>query len=897
MRTVVAHRWLSGLFLALWTALACSCSGGDDNTRPQDVTPQDIAGDQTLVDLSIQDAATEQDDLESIDTTDLTETVDVVSVPTQLVAGDVTLRLDLVNGDMVLSRGGRDLVQFPASALSAGIVKALDEMANYDPYALLSQDVFYTPPEGLLFLPGEFASWEAGEDGNSVILHVFYPETTLGATVEISVDGDNRFRFHYQPEPLDAPIAFLGVTPTIDEEEGLYGLGEFFDTVNHRGRMRAMQLEADGSLESAYNEAHVPVPFLLGTTGWGLFVESRFPGVFDCPPEGSTGLAAVFGTGVFSTSQGLTFYLMAEDHPLDVTNHYYRLTGYPRLPARWALGPWVWRDENDNQAQVESDLNAIRDLDLPTSGYWIDRPYATGVNTFDFNAPQFPDPDAMIALMHSLGFRTALWHTPYLDKSADATLELRTYAEEQGFYPPAYGMLLNKWGKPIDFTNPEAYDWWQGLIRRYSDMGIEGFKLDYAEDVVPGISSTRINLWEFFDGSDERTMHSLYNLYYHQIYAETLPEDGGFLLCRHGAYGDQVNGPIIWPGDLDANFAAHGQAMVDEDGDEYNAVGGVGPALIGGLTLGPSGFPFYGSDTGGYRHSPPEAETFIRWFESTAVSTVMQIGTSSNDVAWEFFDEENDPDGIWLNAYRTYTRLHLRLFPYEWTYAQNLLVDGRAIQRPLGLAYPEMGIHPSDVFLFGDDLLVAPVVTQGAISRTVPFPPGNWMDWWTGEVIAGNQELEVPAPLETLPLYLRQGAIVPMLRPTIDTLSPTDQTDRVDSYETTPGVLYVLAYPGGSSSFSVFDGMSLAMTPDEGSLQLQQSDGSEFTQGTVWELCRIESAEGISVHMDGEEVPVLVDLDDLQASNAAGWFYQEALGGRLFIRVPSGTHTITVTIP
>jgi alpha-D-xyloside xylohydrolase len=85
--------------------------------------------------------------------------------------------------------------------------------------------------------------------------------------------------------------------------------------------------------------------------------------------------------------------------------------------------------------------------------------------------------------------------------------------------------------------------------------------------------------------------------------------------------------------------------------------------MVAGIGLGPSGFPFYGSDTGGYRHAPPDVETFRRWFEHTAFSTVMQIGTSSNDVAWEFGDDEL------LASYRFYTRLHLRLFPYLWTYA------------------------------------------------------------------------------------------------------------------------------------------------------------------------------------------------------------------------------------
>ena len=142
-----------------------------------------------------------------------------------------------------------------------------------------------------------------------------------------------------------------------------------------------------------------------------------------------------------------------------------------------------------------------------------------------------------------------------------------------------------------------------------------------------------------------------------------------------------------------------------------------------------------------------------------------------NDVAWEF-EEANGFDQEMLDTYRLFTRLHLRLWPLAWSLAHAMLEDGRPLQRPFGLQHPELGMHPWDAYFFGDDLLVAPVVTEGARARIVPFPPGDWFDWWTGERIVGGVDLEVPAPLDTLPLFLRAGGIVPMLRPTIDTLAP-----------------------------------------------------------------------------------------------------------------------------
>jgi alpha-D-xyloside xylohydrolase len=685
-------------------------------------------------------------------------------------------------------------------------------------------------------------------------------------------------------------VAYLRLVPQVDEREGFYGLGEYFDSVDHRGKVRAMQMELDLISESASNEAHVPVPLLLGTRGWGLFVPCPYAGSFAVAHDAPDVVEATFGTGTAS-AEGLSFYLFGEEHPLDLTRHYYELTGFPGLPARWALGPWVWRDENDDQAQVESDLNAIRDLDLATTGYWIDRPYATAVNTFDFEPSQFPDPAAMVQTMHDLGFRTALWHTPYLDDEHPATEALRNEAVANGYYPLESGVDLNHWGTLLDLSNPEAAAWWQSLLQYYLDLGVEGFKLDYAEDIVAGMTLARIP-WRFADGTDERTMHSQFQRYYHQTYRELLPESGAFLLCRAGTYGDQQNGVIIWPGDLDSNFAKHYETMQD-DGESYVAVGGLPASVIAGLTLGPSGFPFYGADTGGYRHCPPDKETFTRWFEQTALSSVMQVGTSCNDVAWEA-SSETGFDQEMLDWYRQYTRLHLRLFPYLWSYANRLLIDGRPLQRALGLAHPELGVHPDDVYLLGDELLVAPVVERDARERLVPLPEGTWVHWFTGRTVRGAGQVTQAAPLGSLPLYLRAGGIVPLLRPTIDTLSPTTEPARVDSYATEPGVLYARAVYGHSGSFALFDGSSVEITVTGSESVIAVADGSEFDSGAMVELMTAERPA--SVHLGGQPLGEVDDLATLHAA-AAGWTFADARAGTLWVKLPAGGAAATVRAP
>lgn len=807
----------------------------------------------------------------------------------ELESGDLSITFDEEVDALELSRGATTLLRLPKDAFQWGTVSALEEL-NYDPYRFYVPHPLYAPAETTWISPEEIRV--GAIDDASMTLELRYPDGNLGSLV-IEAPAPGRFSALWKPEDASAPIAFFRLRPRGNAEEAFYGLGEYFDDVNHRGKVRPMQIEVDASIESGYYEAHVPVPFLTGTTGWGLYVESDRPGAFAVAADAAEPdlVEAAFGTG-FASAEGLRFHLFGADHPLDVSRLYYDVSGYPAVPAPWALGPWVWRDENRDQAEFLQDAHTIRDLDLATSAMWIDRPYATAVNTFDFLPSQFPDAQAMIDEARSLGFRMALWHTPYLDEKDGAaeTAALRAEAEAGGYYPVKSGLLLNKWGRPIDFTNPEAYAWWQQQIGKYKAMGIEGYKLDYAEDVVPGLTNAR-NEWVFSDGSDERTMHAGYQRFYHRVYAEMLPEDGGFLICRGGAAGDQVNVNVIWPGDLDATFYKHAEPF-DDNGTTVRGVGGLPASIVAGLSLGASGFPFFAADTGGYKHSPPDKELFTRWFEQTAFSPVMQIGTSTNTVAW---DPNGGPgfDQEMLDWYRVYTRIHLRLFPYLWTYAQELKTTGRPLARPLGLAYPELDAHPNDIYLLGDSILVAPVIERDARSRDVTFPPGRWVNWWTGKLQEGGVTVTVDAPLGEIPVYVREGGIVPMLRPTIDTMAPTTLPAEVDSYATTPGVLYARVVAGEATSFSVFDGAELGVTRTDGGIDLSATDGSEFKQGTWFEVIAVGQAP-TSVSADGSALSQLGSVEELEAAGA-GWFFDTRVGGTLHVLLGPGSHSAKAT--
>lgn len=812
--------------------------------------------------------------------------------PARLVTADYAV--EFVPAELLLRLARRDevLLRFPADAIQLGTVDKLDDRASYDPYWMEYGDELFTPA------PPETLSWHtvtaARFTEHSAERLVIALDFTggVGAVLTLTRDAAGRFSALVVPDPraTGRAVALIRLRPRADAHEGFYGLGEWPDAVNHRDKVRPMQMEA-ALTESFDNENHVPVPLLIGTRGWGLFVQSQRVGLFDVAHKQPDLVEITYGTAEQS-AQGLRFHLFAADQPVDIVRRYYDVTGDPLLPAPWALGPWLWRNENRDQAQVLADIAKLRELDLATSAIWIDRPYASRVNSFDWEPARFPKPEQIFAAAHSAGLRMALWHTPYLESGTPDLAE----ATQKGFFPPQTGILLNGWSAPLDFTNPDAAALWQDHLGRYVRLGAEGFKLDYGEDVVPALGASR-NAWSFHDGSDERTGHYQYQLDYHRLYASLLPATGGFLLCRAGRYGDQKNVSVIWPGDMDATFTRYRETFPD-GGKTVVGVGGLPATVIQGVNLGASGFPFFAADTGGYRHSPPDKELYIRWFEQTALSTVMEVGDASSQPPWEFTGN-NGRDVETLDLYRQYARLHMRLFPYVWTYAQRLKDDGRPIQRAVGLAYPELGQHPDDEYLLGDSLLVAPVVERGARQRPVLFPPGDWVDYWNGTVYHGGTSgmtAMVAAPLGTLPLFVRAGGIVPLLRPTIDTISPATDAG-VESFANDPGALYARLYPGPQPSvFTLYDGAELAEETVAGKgepLQLRVRPGTLFKGATVLEVVGVD--QPTQVVRSGSELPKLSAAPDLELA-AEGWVWQPTAGGTLLLKLAARPAEQLVTV-
>lgn len=750
--------------------------------------------------------------------------------------------------------------------LEFGFVSHPDETVNYDPYNLVDPDLDYAKPAGLDWVQPQRADWNGADyalsfDEGSALLHV--DDTGPGFALSVTQDSDDEW----------AP--YVRLTVNVDPGEGLYGLGEQFGDVEHRGTVHAMQFELWGDIESANNEAHVPVPLLVSSMGWGLLARSYRPGLFDLQQSGTVQV-----TYNQLQDEGFTFDLYGPGTGAEVTARYHQRTGSPEVPPTWAFAPLQWRNALGGADDVYADMQAIRAYGIPTGLIWLDNPWQSTYNSMIPDPTMFPDWDGLVEDLHAQGFRTMAWSTPYLEEDEP---DHDRYETNSWFVDAA--ILLNDFGDWVDLTNDDAMVDWQGRVTGAIDLGIEGWKLDYGEDTQVGIGSARLR-YAFDNGEDERTMHHKYTLWYHHAYADPYPiePDGthaGFILGRAGVLGGHTVTDCIWPGDLDNDFAFFSRTE--------GTVGGLSSAIRGGTGLAASGYPFFASDTGGYRGGRPSKEVMIRWTEYSATLPIMQYGGAGEDHnPWNFgaYDDDGPSqfDQQTLDDFTRYAVLHIRLFPYFWELAQRARAEGLPTIQALGLAYPELGVHPQNEYLVGDDILVAPVEVEGATSRTVDFPPGTWIHWWSDEVHTGPDVGRlVLAPLGEGPLYQRAGSAIPMLRRTVMTLSPTDGS--VDSWADDAGVLNARVYPDETgASFVLGTGEALSADPWPGDADAPRV--IHLTSGSVYDGWDLEIYGGAtSVSADGLDLPEGVEgCDECWFNEEGPWVRVVTRGSEIEVR-------------
>lgn len=547
-----------------------------------------------------------------------------------------------------------------------------------------------------------------------------------GAEVSRGVVGNARV------QGADAPASDRFVHAQLDLGVGelVYGLGERFGPLVKNGQTVDIW-NADGGTSS--EQAYKNVPFYLTNRGYGVLVDH--PGHVSFEVGSETVERVQFSV----PGESLVFHVIGGGSPAAVLERYTALTGRPAQVPAWSYGLWLSTSftTDYDEATVTSFVDEMAARQLPVSVFHFDCFWMREFTWCDFewDPRVFPDPTGMLGRLHDKDLRVCVWINPYIGQASTLFDE----AAEAGYLvrnPDGTVWQWDLWQAGmglVDFTNPDATAWYQSKLRALVDQGVDCFKTDFGERIPLDVV--------YADGSDPERMHNWYTQLYNQAVFEVLQETKGpgdaVVFARSATAGGQQM-PVHWGGDNTSSFPSMAET------------------LRGGLSLALSGFGFWSHDIGGFEGTPDPA-VFKRWVQFGLLSSHSRFhGSSSYRVPWAFDDEAVD-------VTRAFTELKLRLMPYLYAAGLEASAWGLPVMRPMPLAFPDdpTAAYCDRQYLLGPDLLVAPVFSE---SGDVEYwlPAGSWTNWFTGEVVTGGVWRRERHGFDTLPLWVREGAVLPL---------------------------------------------------------------------------------------------------------------------------------------
>ena len=524
---------------------------------------------------------------------------------------------------------------------------------------------------------------------------------------------------------------------TFSGEQHFYGLGQGGGDLDRLGVTRQLWNSHLGRGPGS----DLGVPLLVSNRGYAIF--------WDNPGEATVAVGrSDNGVRIVYTAEtgALTWYVLMGGDLRGTMREVADLLGRPALPPRWALGFLQSTRHFEDTAEVRRLPGTIRDKRIPCdaliflSSYGDAHGWNRGVGHLEFQPELFPDPAGLLAEIRAQHFEVITHEYPVLHAESPLFGEAgaRGYLLDEGYERgAARGANYRQGQRYLDFTDPAAGRWWWAAHRALVEMGVAGWWLDGGEG-PPAAARLR--------GGDGRLLHNIYDRLRHEAFAAgeaaDRPDRRVFLLCRSGAAGMQRFGATTWTGDVN---------------DDFRTLEAQIPL---GLNTGLSGVPYWGTDVGGFFHPIAlTAELYARWFQLGAFSPIFRSH------GWVWREHVPWAHGPRVEAIcRGYAELRYRLLPYTYSLAWQAYTDGLPLMRPLVLNYPD---DPrvwalGQQYLWGDDLLVAPVTREGATAWPVYLPAGVWYDFWSGARHEGPDGITVEAPLERLPLLVRAGSIIPM---------------------------------------------------------------------------------------------------------------------------------------
>lgn len=529
-------------------------------------------------------------------------------------------------------------------------------------------------------------------------------------------------------------------------DECFAGTGERFTKMDLSGHTFFLKNQDGQGVNN--RRTYKNIPFYLSSRMYGTFYHT-------CA-HSKLSLAHVSTRSVeFLSDQAMIdAFIIAGDTVEEILRGYRDLTGYPSMPPLWSFGIWMSRMTYFSADEVDEICDRLRAEHYPCDVIHLDTGWfrTDWLCEWKFNEKRFPDPKGFIHSLKDKGFRVSLWQLPYVAEDAEQIDEAR----ENDYIAPLTKQQASEgsnfsaldYAGTIDFTYPKATEWYKGLLKNLLDMGVVCIKTDFGEN---------IHMDAKYKGMSPELLNNLYALLYQKAAYEVTKEvTGDGIVWARAAWAGCQRYPLHW------------------GGDSCSSWDGMAGSLKGGLHFGLSGFAFWSHDVPGFHTLPNfmnsivDDKVYMRWTQFGVFSSHMRYHGTNKREPW-FYPAIAPMVKKWW-------KLRYKLLPYIYEQSKKATHSGYAVLRALIFEHPadKMCWHIDDEYYFGDDFLVAPVMNSEDC-RDVYLPEGEWVNFFTGERIRGGQWLKgVKVPLDEMPVYVREGAVIPVYPEDVDC---TDEMD------------------------------------------------------------------------------------------------------------------------
>ncbi|MGO4877535.1 glycoside hydrolase family 31 protein [Pedobacter psychrotolerans] len=659
----------------------------------------------------------------------------------------------------------------------------------------------------------------------------------------------------------------VGVTKKLQANEHFFGFGERMDFIDRRFKKLTLNVGRGKGLPhaiGAYNilEAnYCPIPFLMSTKGYGIFMHNSFATTWDM---GTTNKNQY----TFNAADGeLDYYFIYGPTFPAILNAYTAITGKSPMLPQFALGlhagtysggTWGHEEKTSDQYVIELAKN-YRLLGIPVDLLWLDSTWrlfgetgGKGATSFEWRET-FKNPKGMFDSLYAMNYKMVGLHLrPRFDNAKK--LNLLDQARAKGYTYPEHG----KPGEFVNFFDEKATQWWwENGVMRVANLGAKFLKTDEGS-AFGALANESEKVGPV--GKDAERLHNVFPIAYAKAPFLEFEKFNGFRglnQTREGYSGIQRY-PYIFAGDWPSEW-------------QYFA-----PVIKAGLNVGLSGVGLWAHCMGGFEHQA-DPELYIRWVQFgmfSPIALVFGMDHPGYKEPWNYGEDA-------LRNFKKYDLLRYRLFPYLYTSMHQQYETGLPMMRALVLndQDDENVYEIGDQYMLGDHLMVAPVTTKGAITRSVYLPEGTWFNYWTGEKYEGKSYHHVVAPLDTIPLFVKAGAIIPM------------QPEMIYTGEKPVDVMTLDVFPHGESNYKFYEDDNLSAKYKTGNFALTKITSSLNDNALVLKIAKpsgtFKSAAHrylAKIHWNNNMAPKAVsenarNVDAVknagQLDESAGWYYDQ----------------------